>query len=248
MKEYHVIIIDDEKPARDLIRHFITEYPQLKVISEAENGFDGCKLINELKPDLVFLDVQMPKLTGIELLDLLEAPLPFLIFSTAYDQYAVAAFEKNAIDYLLKPYDRNRFNQSIDKFLSNPVINCLDRSIQQNIQEISAALQRIPVRTGSKILVINIDQIKCICAEDDYVKLVTTKGNYLKQVTMNYLDKSLPQDRFVRIHRSYILNIEFLKQLEIYEREGYMVLTKDGELLPVSRSGAVRLKKLINLD
>lgn len=249
-KEYRALIIDDEKPARDLIRNFLKRYEQISVIGEADNGFEGCLLINENKPDLVFLDIQMPKLSGIEVLDLIDNPKPFIIFSTAYDEYAVQAFEKNAIDYLLKPYNRERFNLAIDKFFSG-TLRRLDYTHPENLSEmegIRKPLRRIPVRSGSKILIIKVEDIRYILAEDDYVKIVSTPGNYLKQVTMSYLEHALPEDLFVRIHRSCLLNINYLKQLEIYDKTGYTASLIDGSRLPVSRTGVKKLKNLINLD
>lgn len=249
-QEYTALIIDDEKPARDLIRNFLDRYEQIRVIGEADNGFEGCLMINDKKPDLVFLDVQMPKLSGIELLDLIENPRPFIIFSTAYEDYAVQAFERNAIDYLLKPYSRERFNQAIDKFLSRP-FGQLQTPLSQDFTDFKGShksLQRLPVRAGSKILIIKIEDIRYIVAEDDYVKIISTQGNYLKQVTMAYLEMALPAEMFVRIHRSYLLNINYLKQLEIYDKSGYMAILNDNSRLPVSRTGGKKLKKLINLD
>jgi len=250
MHIFNALIIEDEKPARDLIKSFLFHFDQIRVVGEAENGFDGCKMINNLKPDLVFLDIKMPKLSGLELLDLLEHPLPYIIFSTAYDQYAVQAFEKNAVDYLLKPYNRDRFNQAIEKFLSKPVGRPLDKLTKRisDFEVQGKILERIPVRSGSKILIIKIEDIQFITAEDDYVKIVANQGNYLKQVTMNYLERSLPDHEFIRIHRSYILNINYLKQFEKYDKHGFMAVLADNIRLPVSRTGVAKLKKVINLD
>ncbi|MBR9997389.1 MAG: response regulator [Cyclobacteriaceae bacterium] len=250
MEVFNAIIIDDEKPARDLIKNFLGSFDQISVIGEADNGFDGCRMILEKKPDLVFLDVQMPKLTGIELLDLLEEPKPFLIFSTAYDEYAVQAFEKNAVDYLLKPYNRERFNQAIDKFLARPSGKT---PWQQNKGMIDfnagyGKLQRLPVRTGSRILIIKLEDIRLIAAEDDYVKIISNQGNFLKQTTMGYLERSLPGQMFVRIHRSYILNINYLKQLEVYDKYGYVAILTDNSRYPVSRTGGRKLKQIIQME
>lgn len=250
MNRIKALIIDDEKPARDLIRNFLERYDQIDVIGEAENGFDGCRMINDKKPDLVFLDVQMPKLSGIELLDLIENPKPFIIFSTAYENYAVQAFEKNAIDYLLKPYNRQRFELAIEKFLTRPVGKSL-MPLTQRFPDFMGnfpQLQRMPVRTGSKILVIKFEDISYISAEDDYVKVVSSQGKYLKQVTMSYLEQSLPDHMFVRIHRSYILNINYLKQLELFDKTSYRAILYDNSRLPVSRTGGKKLKKMINLE
>ena len=244
---HKVIIVDDENPARDLIKNFLKAYDEFEVIGEADNGFDGCLLINSSKPDLVFLDVQMPKLTGIEVLDLLEKPLPFIIFSTAYDQYAVQAFERNAIDYLLKPYNKDRFGMAIQRYVENKKESA-NVQILRNVQTAGTMLNRIPVRSGSKIYVLKLEEVKYIEAQDDYVKLFSTKGNFLKQQTMKHMEDILPGDIFVRIHRSYIININFLAQLEIYERYGYTAVTSDNNKLPVSRQGAVKLKKAIHMD
>jgi two-component system LytT family response regulator len=232
-----------------LIKNFLKTYDEFEVVGEADNGFDGCILINNSKPDLVFLDVQMPKLTGIEVLDLLEKPFPFIIFSTAYDQYAVQAFERNAVDYLLKPYNKDRFGMSIQRYLGKT-----NESIPQNkhllegVQTTGKKLNRIPVRSGSKIHVLKLEEVKYIEAQDDYIKLFSTKGTFLKQQTMKYMESVLPEEIFVRIHRSYIININFLAQLEIYERYGYTAVISDNNKLPVSRQGAVKLKKAIHMD
>ncbi len=250
MHVFKVLIIEDEKPARDLIKTFLVHFDQIKVIGEAENGFEGCKMINNLKPDLVFLDIKMPKLSGLELLDLIDEPLPYIIFSTAYDQYAVEAFEKNAVDYLLKPYTNDRFNQALEKFFTKPAGRSLEKITKQiaDVKGVGKIMDRIPVRSGSKILIIKIEDIRYIAAEDDYVKIVSNQGNYLKQVTMNYLEQSLPSTEFIRIHRSFILNINYLKQFEAYDKHGYMAVLADNIKIPISRTGAVKLKKVINLD
>jgi two-component system LytT family response regulator len=252
MRKFTVIIVDDESQARELIKNFIKSYDEFEVIEEAANGFDGCLKINQHKPDLVFLDVQMPKLSGVEVLDLLEKPLPFIIFSTAYDQYAVQAFEKNALDYLLKPYNKDRFNKAINKFIekfkdnaSNPDQN---DQLLEGIKPKNEKINRIPVRSGSKIHVLKLEEVKFIEAQDDYIKIHSTKGAFLKQQTMKHMEQNLPDDVFIRIHRSYILNINFLNQLEIYDRHGYTAVTSDNNKLPVSRQGAGKLKKAIQMD
>jgi two-component system LytT family response regulator len=252
MRKYTVIIVDDESPARELIKNFLKLYDEFEVIDEATNGFDGCLKINQHKPDLVFLDVQMPKLSGVEVLDLLEKPLPFVIFSTAYDQYAVQAFEKSALDYLLKPYNKDRFKSALEKFIekfSNKASGP-DKTDQllEGIKPKDEKINRIPVRSGSKIHVLKLEEIKFMEAQDDYIKIHSTKGAFLKQQTMKYMEHNLPDDIFVRIHRSYILNINFLNQLEIYDRYGYTAVTSDNYKLPVSRQGAYKLKKAIQMD
>ena len=250
MEIYNAIIVDDEQPARDLINKFLEPFGQIRVIGEADNGFEGCRMINEKKPDLVFLDVQMPKLTGIELIDLIEEPRPFIIFSTAYDEYAVQAFEKNAIDYLLKPYNRERFKKAVDKFLAKPPVKEAGAGNIRLPEPVAGQekLKRLPVRTGSRILIIKLEEIRLIAAEDDYVKIVSNQGNFLKQVTMGYLEKALPGNMFVRIHRSFILNINYLKQLEVYDKYNYMAILNDNSRLPVSRTGNRKLREIMQMD
>lgn len=249
MKKHSVVIVDDESPARELIRNFLASKDEFEITGEADNGFQGCMLIHKLKPDLVFLDVQMPKLTGLELLDLLEKPLPFIIFSTAYDHYAVQAFEKNAVDYLLKPYNRDRFDQALNRYLTSSIQRATnDIQSIEDLQAREIKLNRIPVRSGSKIYVLKLEEVKYIEAQDDYIKIFSSKGAFLKQQTMKYMEHNLPGETFIRIHRSYILNINFLHQLDIYDRAGYTAITSDNNRLPVSRKGAAKLKKVIHLE
>ena len=249
MKKHSVVIVDDESPARDLIKNFLASYDEFEIVGEADNGFQGCILINTSKPNLVFLDVQMPKLTGLELLELLEKPLPFIIFSTAYEQYAIQAFEKNAVDYLLKPYNRDRFKKALNRYLTNSTKITEGESLQiGDFQLDEAKLTRIPVRSGSKIYVLKLEEVKYIEAQDDYIKIFSAKGAFLKQQTMKYMEQNLPKEIFIRIHRSYILNINYLDQLDIYDRSGYTAITLDNKRLPVSRKGASNLKKAIQLD
>ena len=248
MLKIKTLIIDDEPLAKDLIRSYLENYDRFEIIGEAENGFDGIKLINDLKPDLIFLDVQMPKISGIEMLELLEKPLPFIIFSTAFDNFAVQAFEKNAVDYLLKPYNRERFNKAIDKFLSefnkkqNDVVS---EKIHGIIASPGRKIDKVLVRYASKIIIIPLEEIAYIKAEDDYVSIHTTTKKYLKQATMGFFEEFLPHEKFVRIHRSYLINVDFLTQLELYDRSTYSAVMKNQEKLPVSRSGSLRLKEIL---
>ena len=248
MSNIRVIIVDDETLARQLIRNYLSKYAKFRIVGEAENGFEGVKMINELKPDLIFLDVQMPKISGIELLDLLDDPLPFIIFSTAFDNYAVEAFEKNAIDYLLKPYNVERFEKAIGKFLAEFMEKPADNpgeKVKNLIKHTAKNTNKILVRHGSKIILIPIDEIVYIMAEDDYVSFHTMNKKYLKQATLSYFEETLSEDKFVRIHRSYIVNIDFLTQLDLNDRSTYTAVMKNQEKLPVSRSGSVRLKSLL---
>ncbi len=247
---YKVLIIDDEPPARQIIRDYLKAYSNLEITGEFADGFSGLKAIQELKPDLVFLDIQMPKLTGFELLDLVDNP-PLIIFSTAYDQFAIKAFEKNAIDYLLKPYSRERFEQAVDKALlglgsgnqeSNSIKNMIDA-----VDEQPDLLARIAVKIRHKVHVIPVQDIRYLEADGDYVTIHTEKDKFLKEKTMKYFETHLDPARFIRIHRSTIINVDFMDKLEYYDKESYAVLMKDGASLKASTSGYKVLKEALKL-
>ncbi|MCX6251573.1 MAG: LytTR family DNA-binding domain-containing protein [Bacteroidetes bacterium] len=243
------IIIDDEQPAREIIRNFVKEHDEIEILTECSDGFSALKAINELKPDLVFLDIQMPKLTGFELLELLEEP-PVVIFITAYDQYAIKAFDMNAADYLLKPYTKARFEAALQKALlslksdkkSDPVKNVLATHDDQ-----PDILQRIAVKSGHKIHVVPVEEIIYIGAEGDYVMIYTKDNHYLKEKTMKYMESHLDPAQFVRIHRSSIVNIGFIARMEIYDKENYAILLKNNTNLKASISGYRLLKQILQL-
>jgi two-component system, LytTR family, response regulator len=248
--EIKTLIIDDEKPARDLIRHFLREYSDIEIIGEFQDGFSGAKAINEMKPDLVFLDIQMPRLTGLELLELLEDP-PLIIFSTAYDQYAIQAFELNAVDYLLKPYSEDRFRQAMQKVLSKlgekqPAKTEIS-TVLTAMEENPELLQRIAVKNRHKIDVIPVSEIHYIEAADDYVMIHTSDKNVLKEKTMKFMETHLDPKQFIRIHRSYIVNVNFIARLELYEKESYSVILKSGKTLKASITGYKLLKEMLRL-
>jgi two-component system LytT family response regulator len=240
-----VIIIDDEALARQITKNYLSKRSDIEIIAECSDGFDAIKKISELKPDLIFLDVQMPKLTGFEMIELLDSP-PFIIFTTAYDHFAIKAFEVNAIDYLLKPFSEERFNAALQKAIEklsskNTQQFSLDNILKTNDQK-EEFLERVVVKESSKIVIIPVEEIKWIEAQDDYVLINTSKGRYLKQKTMKYFESRLNQNHFVRVHRSYIVNIDLIKYLEQTETESYKLILKDGSVLPVSKSGFQRLK------
>jgi two-component system, LytTR family, response regulator len=244
------LIIDDEKPARDLISHYLKQYPEFELCGESEDGFSGAKAIQEMKPDLVFLDVQMPKLTGFELLELLEEP-PLIIFSTAFDEYAIRAFELSAVDYLLKPYASDRFGQAIKKVMikfeekKNTVQEV--RTVLSSIEEKPEMLQRIAVKNRHKIDVVPVAEIHYFEAADDYVMIHTSDKSVLKEKTMKFMETHLDPAQFLRIHRSYIVNVNFIARLELYEKESYAVVLKNGKTLKASLSGYKILKQTLNL-
>ncbi|MBI3123724.1 MAG: LytTR family transcriptional regulator DNA-binding domain-containing protein [Ignavibacteriales bacterium] len=249
MKKIKTLIIDDEQLGRDLIKAYLKKHDSFEVLAECSNGFDGIKQINELKPDLIFLDIQMPKLTGFEMLELIETP-PVIIFTTAYDQYALKAFEVNATDYLLKPFSEERFNDALDKatkLLSNKTLSDSKfNDLLKTAESRSESLERIVVKNQQKITLIPVEELKYIEAQDDYTMLHTEKGKFLKQKTMKYFEENLNPKDFVRIHRSYIVRLTLLKQIELLEKETYQVILLDGKKLPVSKSGYQKVKEFFD--
>jgi len=244
------ILVEDEEPARELLKNFLADHYEIEVIGECADGFSGVKSINELKPDLVFLDIQMPKLSGFELLELLEIN-PLIIFTTAFDQYAIKAFEMSAVDYLLKPFTRERFSQavkkSVDKFKNKQSDHTSVNAVIKAIDDKPEMLERIAVKTGSKIHVIPVDDIFFLEAEGDYVMIHTKDGKHLKEKTMKYFETHLTPSQFVRIHRSYIVNVNEILRIELYDKENYSVLLKNSTSLKASSSGYKLLKQVLNL-
>lgn len=240
----NALIIDDEELARELVKSYIKDIPELSVIGECSNGFEGIKAIQELKPDLIFLDIQMPKLNGFEMLELLDNT-PEVIFITAHNQYAINAFEMNAVDYLLKPYSSERLVSAIHKAVDR--IRNKDtkaENIQKLIrQPLTEKLERVVVKTGSRIKVIPVEKINYLEAQDDYVMLYTDEGKHLKQATMSYFEENLDTSDFIRIHRSYIVKISQVIQLEPYGKDNYVAKLKSGVTLKVSKSGLKNLKE-----
>lgn len=249
-----VIIVDDEKLARDVLKSFLLEIEGVEIIGEYPDGFQALKAINTLKPDLVCLDIQMPKLTGFEMLELLEFNTN-IIFITAYNEYAIKAFECNAIDYLLKPFSKIRLFEAIEKaktrFLQNKnnsnTPNDQISQLNKYNEEQNDELNRVVVKWKNKIHVIPVDNINYIEAQDDYVMIYTKDSKYLKQKTMKYFQYNLPQNDFCRIHRSYIVRIDQISQIEPYEKDSWLVFLKQGEKLKLSRSGYKLLKKRLDI-
>jgi two-component system LytT family response regulator len=248
MRHIRAIIIEDEAPARRILKDHLAQVDVILLEGEYDNGFDGLKAINELKPDLVFLDIQMPKLTGFEILELLEWR-PQIIFTTAFDQYAVKAFEENAVDYLLKPFSEKRLKEALNKVQirmeSSSALPEYDYLVKKQDARVEA-IHRIVVKTGSKIKIIYVDEIHYLEAQDDYVMIYIEDEKHLKQKTMKYFESHLPADRFIRIHRSYIVRIDRIEQIELYEKDAYRARLNAGIILPVSKSGYARLRQILN--
>lgn len=241
------IIVEDELLARNLLKSFLEDNENIELIAECENGFEGVKMVNELKPDLIFLDIQMPKITGFEMLELLDHK-PEIIFSTAYDQYALKAFDYNAADYLLKPYSKERLKEAVDKVAERITSGNRKTDLANRLNEYprDEFLDRIVVKDRHKINIIPVDQIRYIESMDDYVMIYTKEGRHIKQKTMKYLEDSLNPQEFVRIHRSYIVKVTEIKEIQQYEKESYLVIMADKTKLKVSKSGYKRLKEVLN--
>jgi two-component system, LytTR family, response regulator len=242
------IIIEDEEPARDLLRKYLEPFNDIEVIGEYIDGFEGAKAINQLKPDLVFLDIQLPRLTGIEVLELLDHA-PMIIFTTAYDEFAIKAFEKNAVDYLMKPFSKDRFAQAIERVKSRIASKQPQEQNIQNLAENLATdtfLNRIVVRTPKEMAVIPVDNILYIEAQDDYVMIHTSNSRHMKKQTMKYFEERLNPEQFARIHRTYIANINQIHKLEPYSKDTYVAILKNGVKLTVSNSGYKALKELLS--
>ena len=240
------LIIDDEAPARQLLRTYLGLAKEVEVVGECADGFDGLKSIQESQPELVFLDIQMPKLNGFELLELLDEK-PQIIFTTAYDEYAIKAFEQNAVDYLLKPFSEKRLLEAVER-AKQRIHDGGDSAVSKMMEEgdSSGFLRRIVVKTGHKIRIIPTNEILYLEAQDDYVMIYLDKEKHLKQKTMRYFESKLDPSEFIRIHRSYIVRISFVGSIELYEKDSYIIKLKDGNSLPVSKSGYNNLRSKLN--
>jgi two-component system, LytTR family, response regulator len=238
------ILIDDEPLARSIIKEYLQDHAEIQIVSECSDGFEGVKAIIQHQPDIIFLDIQMPKINGFEMLELIEQP-PSVIFTTAYDEYAIKAFESNAVDYLLKPFSKDRFEKALQKWRSQEGANT--QNLLDAVAESPQQSNRIVVRTGGKIKIIPIDDVHYLEASDDYVKVHTKEGGFLKNKTMSYFEKVLDPQQFVRTHRSYIINIQLITRIDPYEKENFVAILKSGAQVPVSKTGYPRLKAVLGL-
>lgn len=241
------ILIDDEPLARDVVKHYLSNFPDVEVVAECSDGFEGIKAIAQYQPDFIFLDIQMPKISGFEMLELVEKP-PAVIFTTAFDEYAIKAFEVNAIDYLLKPIEQSRFEQAMQKL---PVRLNNAEVVTQELLEVAslspAQNNRVVVKKNGVIKIIAVADIHYLEADDDYVKLSTAEGIYHKNKTMSFFERTLDQEQFIRIHRSYIINLAQVTRIELKEKDSYVVLLKSDIWLPVSKTGYIKLKAALGM-
>jgi len=242
------ILIDDESLARDILKHYLSDFPEIEIVAECSDGFEGIKAITQCQPDFIFLDIQMPKINGFEMLELVEKP-PAVIFTTAFDEYAIKAFEVNAIDYLLKPIEKSRFDQAVKKI--SVKLNSMDAAETQELLDSAATSpaqqNRVVVKKNGVIKIIAVADIHYLEADDDYVKLSTTEGLFHKNKTMSFFERTLDTSQFIRIHRSYIINLAQVTRIELKEKDSYIVLLKSDIWLPVSKTGYVKLKAALGM-
>ncbi|MEO5947443.1 MAG: LytTR family transcriptional regulator DNA-binding domain-containing protein [Chitinophagaceae bacterium] len=243
-----IIIIDDEPLARSITKEYLQKHPDLELMQECNDGFEGLKAIQEYQPDLIFLDIQMPKITGFEMLELIDQP-PSVIFTTAFDEYAIKAFEAHAIDYLLKPFNQERFDKAIAKWKVQKATSTekATQELLETASQSSSQNQRIVVKNGSKIKIIPVHDVQYLEAADDYVKIHTSEGYFLKNKTMAHFENTLDKEQFVRSHRSYIVNVQQITRIDPYEKDNHVAILRSGVKVPVSRSGYGKLKEVLGL-
>jgi len=241
-----IVIVDDEPLARAVLREYAAADPEIEIVADCANGFEAVKAVADFAPDLVLLDVQMPKLDGFEVLELLGKDQA-VVFVTAYDQYALRAFEVHAIDYLLKPFSVERFQEAVERARERiraktaiPVDEIL-----RDAKPRTGHAERVLIRDGANVHVLPVDKIDYVEAQDDYVAFKTEGKQLLKDQTLASVESTLDPARFVRIHRSFILNIDRIAKVELYAKDSRMAILRDGTRLPVSRAGYARLSQLL---
>ncbi len=242
MSKIKVLVVDDEPLARDLIKGYLADRDDVELVGECENGLECIKFLASQTVDILFLDIQMPKIDGFEMLEVMEQH-PEVIFSTAFDQYAIQAFEKNAVDYLLKPYSKERFNNAVDKAIARILTQQKPPAIKLP-ETLEKIIERIIVRSGSKIILIPITDVYYFESNDDYVLIHSKKGRYIKDQTMKFLENNLPKKSFIRVHRGFIANINFIKSIEAYSKDSYIALMENNEKIKISPEGYRKIKYL----
>lgn len=243
----NALIIDDEPLARMVIREYLSSHSNITIVQECGDGFEGVKAIMQHQPDLIFLDIQMPKINGFEMLELVDNP-PAVIFTTAFEEFAIKAFEAHAVDYLLKPFSKERFDKALLKWLESKEKNTAGtKQLLEAVSETQGNHNRVVVKENGKIKIIPVAQLQFLEAADDYVKLHTAGGSYLKNKTMAFFEKALDAGSFIRIHRSYIVNVQLITRLDPYEKETWLAVLSDGKKLPVSKTGYIKLKEVLGI-
>ena len=246
-----VAIVDDEEPARLVLREYLEAEPDVTIVAECANGFEAVKAVAEQKPDLLITDIQMPKLDGFEVLDLVGRDTN-VIFATAYDAYALKAFDVHAVDYLLKPFSADRLREALARARQRLASRADTAAPRHDPAAIAAAarpagtwITRIVIRDGSEVHVVPIDRVDFVEAQDDYIAVHAGERTLLKDQTLGSLESQLDPRRFVRVHRSYLLNLDRLARLEAASKDAKVAILRDGREIPVSRSGYERLQKLL---
>jgi two-component system LytT family response regulator len=244
------IIVDDESLARQVLREHLSARGDVEIIAECANGFEAVKAISELQPDLILLDVQMPKLDGFEVLELVGRSVP-VVFCTAYDEFAVRAFEVHAVDYLLKPFSEERIGQAIERAKERlghpqdqPALPSGDK-LRAEVKRDSGPVERVLIRDGSRVHVLPVGEIDFVQAQDDYVCFHVSGKEFLKEQPLAEVEATLDPARFVRVHRSYLLNVDRLARVEPLTKDSRIAILKDGRRLPLSRAGYQRLNALL---
>jgi two-component system, LytTR family, response regulator len=237
------IIIDDEPLARMVVKEYLGAFKEVQVIQECNDGFEGLKAIMQYSPDIIFLDIQMPKINGFEMLELIDNP-PAVIFTTAFDEYAIKAFDSNAVDYLLKPFSKDRFERAFEKWLQNRMLvkENNTKEFTENRVRNQDENSRVVVKTHNQIRIVPVHEIIYIEAYDDYVKIHTAEGLFVKKRTMSSFEQGLNTREFVRVHRSYIIKLDQLTRIEQPEKESNVALLKNGAKIPLSKTGYSKLK------
>jgi two-component system LytT family response regulator len=243
-----ILIVDDEMLARSILSEHLNALSELEIVGQAANGFEAVKLAEELNPDLIFLDIQMPKLSGFEVLELLAEKAPAVIFTTAFDEYALKAFEVHAVDYLLKPVEPPRLAAAIERArerLRSKTPPPSATELSQAARPPGRGLERVLIRHEGRVHVLPVERIDFIEAQDDYLSFAAAGKRLRKQQTMSDLESQLDSTRFVRIHRSFIMNVERLARIDLYGKDSWLAILSDGTKLPMSRTGHAKLKELI---
>jgi len=243
-----VVIVDDEDLARRLLREYLDADGRVDIVAECANGFEAVKAVTEFKPDLIFLDIQMPKLDGFEVLELID-PGVAVIFVTAFDQFALRAFDARAVDYLLKPFGEDRLWKALDRARERMREETVSPGARAELASAGRppgqTLERIAVRDGAKVHVIPVAKLDYAEAQDDYIALHSEQTTYLKQQPISALEQHLDPRRFVRVHRSYLVNVERIASIEPYTKDSRIAILRDGARIPVSRAGYEKLKELL---
>ncbi|SFG75161.1 LytR/AlgR family response regulator transcription factor [Pontibacter chinhatensis] len=243
------LVIDDEPLARSIVVEYLQKHPEMEVVQECGDGFEGIKAIQQHRPDLVFLDIQMPKINGFEMLELVEQA-PGVIFTTAFDEYALKAFEANAVDYLLKPFSQERFDAAVKKWQEKQRVKATENKVEE-LAEVPAKQPeehlRIVVKAANDIRIIPVKDVLYLEAYDDYVKVYTAEGLFLKKKTMGYYERVLDPKQFVRVHRSYIIPLSQLTRIETLEKDSHVALLKSGVRVPLSRTGYSKLRSVLGI-